>query len=84
MASSDLSPDDEAIRRELAENLRNLIAALPEREGTVFALRYFEELSNREIADVLGISPGAVAAAVHKVRAKMTAVVNSAHVGDSQ
>lgn len=70
-----LSPDDEAVHRELAEQLRNLIALLPEREGAVFVLRYFEGLSNSQIAEVLGISTGAVAAAVHKARAKIEASV---------
>src|SRR5215475_12083075 len=38
------SPFDDAVRRELAEHLRSAIAALPEREGAVFALRYFDHL----------------------------------------
>src|SRR5439155_6362192 len=47
------SAHDEAVRRELAEQLRSLIASLPQREGAVFALRYFERLGNPEIAEVL-------------------------------
>src|SRR5262249_13041290 len=35
--SVELSPHDEAVRRELAERLRDLMASLPEREGAVFA-----------------------------------------------
>jgi len=77
-----LSPCDEAVRRELADHLRNLIASLPEREGAVFALRYFERMTNPQIAEALGISIGAVAAAVHKVRAKLMAAVNAAQVGE--
>jgi RNA polymerase sigma factor (sigma-70 family) len=36
LVSAELSPHDEAVRRELAEHLRSLIAALPEREAAVF------------------------------------------------
>jgi RNA polymerase sigma-70 factor (ECF subfamily) len=75
LLAATLSPHDEAVRRELAESLRSLIAGLPEREAAVFALKYFERLSNPEIAEVLGISTGAVAAAIHKVRAKLEAAV---------
>jgi RNA polymerase sigma-70 factor (ECF subfamily) len=70
-----LSPPDEAVRRELAESLRSLISSLPAREGAVFVLRYFERLTNPQIAEVLGISTGAVAAAIHKVRTKLESVI---------
>jgi RNA polymerase sigma-70 factor (ECF subfamily) len=57
--------------RELADRLRQAIAQLPEREGTVCCLRFFDELSYDEIAEHLAISRGAVAAALHKARAKL-------------
>lgn len=82
LASAELSPHDEAIRRELANRLRDLITSLPQREGAVFALRYFEHLSNSQIADTLGISTAAVAAASHKVRAKIEAAVHTTPTGD--
>lgn len=82
LISTEPSPHDEAVRRELAEHLRNLIASLPEREGAVFVLRYFERLSNAEIAEVLHISIGAVAAAMHKVRSKLETAVFEASPGE--
>jgi RNA polymerase sigma-70 factor (ECF subfamily) len=82
LPSSDLSPHAEAVRRELADHLRSLIASLPEREGAVFALRYFEQLSNAEIADTLQISTGAVAAALYKVRSKLEAGLLQASPGE--
>jgi RNA polymerase sigma-70 factor, ECF subfamily len=45
LATLDGLPFDGALRRELAEHLRSAIAALPEREGAVFALRYLDRLS---------------------------------------
>jgi RNA polymerase sigma factor (sigma-70 family) len=82
LPSASLSPYDEAVQRELAESLRNLIAGLPEREGAVFVLRYFERLTNPQIAEVLGISTGAVAAAIHKVRGKLEAAVTQNSLGE--
>jgi RNA polymerase sigma-70 factor (ECF subfamily) len=68
-------PDATAIGRELAERLRQAVAQLPEREGAVFCLRYFEDLSYQRIAEVLHTSPGAVATALHKARAKLEALL---------
>jgi RNA polymerase sigma-70 factor (ECF subfamily) len=84
LATLDGSPFDEVVRRELAEHLRSVIAALPDREGAVFALRYLDQLSNSEIAEVLGISTGAVAAAIHKVRAKLDAILLNSSQGESR
>ena len=44
------------MRQEEESRLRDAVAALPEREGAVFALRYFEKLDLPEIAGCLGIS----------------------------
>ena len=66
-------PEAVAVERELAERLRLAIAQLPEREGAVFCLRYFDDLSYQDIADSLGIQTGAVASALHKARLKLEA-----------
>lgn len=80
--ADDTNPYDAAVRRELTDRVRDAIAALPEREGAVFALRYYELLSNPQIAEVLGISVGAVAAAIHKVRAKLETMVMETSKGE--
>jgi RNA polymerase sigma-70 factor (ECF subfamily) len=64
-------PESQAIGRELVDRLRQAIAQLPQREGTVFCMRYFDELSYDQIAENLAVSRGAVAAALHKARAKL-------------
>ncbi len=65
------TPDCEAMERELRERLRLAIAELPPREAEVFCLRYFDDLPYDKIAETLGIRRGAVAAALHKARAKL-------------
>ncbi len=69
-----LSPDESAIRREEESRLRDAVAALPEREGAVFALRYFQGLDLPEIADCLGISYSAAGAALSRARTKLTLI----------
>jgi RNA polymerase sigma-70 factor (ECF subfamily) len=64
-------PEEEAIGHELAERLRQAIAELSPREGAVFCLRYFADLSYQRIAEALDVTPGAVAVALHKARARL-------------
>jgi RNA polymerase sigma-70 factor (ECF subfamily) len=76
LASGVHSPFDEAVGRETAVRLRDMVADLPDREATAFALRYFEKLANPQIGEVLGISTSAVATALHKARTKLEAAIS--------
>ena len=67
------SPEDIVVSRELATRLRTMITKLPTQQATVFCLRYFGGRSNAEIAESLGIDPGAVATALHKARTRLKA-----------
>jgi RNA polymerase sigma-70 factor (ECF subfamily) len=71
IVTDDAGPEEEAVGRELATRLRDQLTQLPPREGTVFCLRYFEDLSYQDIAELLTITPGAVAAALCKARTKL-------------
>jgi RNA polymerase sigma-70 factor (ECF subfamily) len=51
--------------------LRALVAALPEQERHALFLRYYAELSQDEIAEVLGVRPGTVGAALNHARNKL-------------
>jgi RNA polymerase sigma-70 factor (ECF subfamily) len=66
-------PEEVAMEHELARRLRQAISHLPDREGAVFCLRYFDDLSYQQIADTLHIRTGAVASALHKARLKLEA-----------
>ena len=75
-------PEAAAIGKELAERLRQAIGELPEREATVFCLRYFDDLPNQRIAEILNLHPGAVGVALYKARAKLEALLTEAPAGE--
>lgn len=71
LSSCGLQPEHAAAVRELAGRLRAALAKLPRREANVFSMRYFGEMSNTEIAEILRISGDAVGVALHKARIKL-------------
>ena len=52
--------DHDALRGAQRRAVIDAMARLPRRQREVLALRYYLDLSEREIAETLGISPGAV------------------------
>ncbi len=48
------------------EAMRQALLALPERQRAAIVLRFYEDLSERQIADVLGCRPGTVKSLVHR------------------
>lgn len=57
LATSDATTDEDSSTRDA---VLHAMRSLPQRQREVMALRYYLELSEAEIADVLGISRGAV------------------------
>lgn len=53
-------PVEAVIREELLARMRVALAALPELDREVLVMRYLEQIATQDIAEVLGISPGAV------------------------
>lgn len=74
-------PEHFAVARELAGRLRAALGDLPDRQATAFALRYFGELSNPEIAAALEISEHAVAVALHKARSTLARLLDVTPAG---
>jgi RNA polymerase sigma-70 factor (ECF subfamily) len=71
LASLGPDPERDHANRELRANLRLAIARLSSRAAEIFVLRYFEDVPNREIAKLLGISQGLVAVLLHRTRARL-------------
>lgn len=61
-------PAEVAIANELTGRLRQSLAELPEQQAAAFSLRYFEHLTNMEIAECLETTTGAVSTALSKAR----------------
>ncbi len=58
------APEPPIVDREV----RSLLLGLPTRQRTVLFLRYYGDLPNTTIAEVLGISPGTVGATIHRAQ----------------
>jgi RNA polymerase sigma-70 factor (ECF subfamily) len=71
LADTAPEPDREAELSELRRALRLALARLAPRAAEIFALRYFEGLGNREIAELTGTSAGVVAVLLHRTRARL-------------
>ena len=56
VASDNVALDVLMVRREQAEQLKDVLSELPERQQMVLAMRYQEELTLKEIAAMLGVS----------------------------
>lgn len=61
----------EASRRELAEQVRQLVAQLPADYRDVLTLRFLEDKDYQEIADILEKPPGTVATLLSRGKAKL-------------
>jgi RNA polymerase sigma-70 factor (sigma-E family) len=72
---TDTIPDqavaDNTVASEQYETLRRAIDRLPQRMRTAVVLRYFEDMTEAEIAGVLGVSLGTVKSTVSRAVAKL-------------
>ncbi len=65
------SPEAAMATKELGRHLRQAIGELAPRAAEMFALRYLEELSNRDIAKMMGTSQAVVAVTLYQSRLKL-------------
>ena len=70
-SSRESSPDSELSGRQLGDALRMVISELAPKAAEMFALRYFEELGNKEIAALMGTSQTVVAVTLHNARFRL-------------
>jgi RNA polymerase sigma-70 factor (ECF subfamily) len=65
MVSPERSPEEQAVAEDRAARVREMVARLPERLAQAILLRYFEELTEKEVAERLGIPVGTVKSRIH-------------------
>ena len=64
-------PRPDAGERAPHDDVRDAVAALPERQRVAVFLRYYADLDYREIGDILGITDGTARASVHAAHATL-------------
>jgi RNA polymerase sigma-70 factor (sigma-E family) len=62
---------DHAVSSDLQETLRRAIDRLPQRMRAAVVLRYYEDMTEAEVAEVLGVSLGTVKSTVSRAVAKL-------------
>jgi RNA polymerase sigma-70 factor (sigma-E family) len=62
---------DHAAGSDLQDTLRRAVARLPQRMRAAVVLRYYEDMSEAEVADALGVSLGTVKSTVSRAVAKL-------------
>ncbi|WP_205718229.1 SigE family RNA polymerase sigma factor [Actinomadura sp. WMMA1423] len=62
---------DHTDRSEMHDALGRALRRLPERQRLAVMLRYYEDMSEREIAEVLGVSVGTVKSTVSRAMARL-------------
>lgn len=76
-ASEAASAQQDIERKQMSDCVRAMIDRLPESHRAVILLFDIEGLSHEEIANVLGIEPGAVKVRLHRARKKLRDVLES-------
>ena len=66
--SKELTPDEKVVKMELQELIQMEILKLPEKYRSAILLKYIEELSLKEISEVLDLPIGTVKTRIHRGR----------------
>lgn len=84
LADPGKAAEERVAAEELAEQLRAAVAQLSQQEASVFCLRYFEHLSNQQIAENLKVTPSAVSTALHRARSRLQTLLAGVIQGESR
>lgn len=71
LAGREASPEAVATNRELGRILRQAIGELAPRSAEIFALRYLQDMDNRQIANLLDTSQALVAVTLYQARLRL-------------
>lgn len=78
IAAKSKSVDDEVLQRDEQRRTRELIAALPPKLAETLMLKYFEELTEKEVALRLGVPVGTVKSRLHNALQRLALVLGEA------
>ncbi len=74
---SDTTPEDELLRKEKIQAVRNAVLELPEEQRDVIVLREFHNMQYSEIAAMLGISEGTVKSRISRARENLKKILEN-------
>lgn len=69
--SVERGPEDVAVTKQLAAEIREFLTTLPQIDREILLLRHVHQFSYDEISSVLGIKPGAVRTRISRARQKV-------------
>ena len=78
-----VSPEGEQRDRELRHRLRQALLEVSEKHAEIFALRFFEDLTNKEIATLLGVSQTSVGVSLFRTRRRLRTELREFVGGDA-
>ena len=78
VASGSKAVDDEVLQRDEYRRTRELIAALPPKLAETLMLKYFEELTEKEVALRLGVPVGTVKSRLHNALRRLALALGDA------
>ncbi len=73
--ASETNLTNDALVDEAKVNIRKVIESLPQKYQEIVELRFFEDKTYEEIADILKIPPGTVAIRINRVKKKLEEVL---------
>ncbi|MDM5296776.1 RNA polymerase sigma factor SigW [Bacillus pumilus] len=68
IAANGVLPEDEVVSLELSSTIQQKILRLPDKYRSVIVLKYIDELSLKEISEILNIPVGTVKTRIHRGR----------------
>ncbi|MDQ0178155.1 RNA polymerase sigma factor [Bacillus chungangensis] len=81
--TDDESPEDICLAKERATFLHKQVMTLPENYRTVLLLRHTQELSYKQIGEVLDIPPDTVQVRLYRARKKLREIIAASEEGGS-
>ena len=73
-------PDRLAQQQELRQQLRYAVAQLPSDQAEAFCLRFLDQLTNRQIARLMNITPNNIGVLIHRARQQLQKTLETVYL----